>query len=85
MIFFYLDLHLCTAGLTIQKKNVKHILNNKKNIMTTEKKVQRLKANGWNVVFNDKESMHEADRGCVKYRSINITSLYKSIKNEISQ
>ena len=47
--------------------------------MTTKKKVQRLKANGWNVVFNDKESMHEADRGCVKYRSRNITSLYKSI------
>ena len=47
--------------------------------MTTEKKVQRLKANGWNVVFNKKEAMHEADRGCVKYRSRNITSLYKSI------
>ena len=53
--------------------------------MTTEKKIQRLKANGWNVVFNDKDAMHVADRGCVKYRSKNITSLYKSIKNEIPQ
>ena len=50
--------------------------------MTTEKKVQQLKSNGWNVVFNDKEGMHIAYRGCVKYKRKNITSLYKSIKND---
>jgi len=53
--------------------------------MITEKKLQKLKANGWNVVFNDKIEMHIADRGCVKYSSKSITSLYKSIDNDISQ
>jgi len=51
--------------------------------MTTEKKVQKLKANGWNVIFNDRDAMHVADRGCIKYSSKSITSLCKSIKNDI--
>jgi hypothetical protein len=49
--------------------------------MTTQKKIEKLKSEGWNVVFNDAEFMHEADRGCVKFKSKNITNLYKSIKN----
>ena len=53
--------------------------------MTTEKKLQKLKANGWNVYFNVKKEMHIADRGCVKYSSKSITGLYKSINNDISQ
>lgn len=50
--------------------------------MTTQKKIEKLKAEGWNVVFNEIEFMHEADRGCVRYESKNITSLYKKIKND---
>ena len=34
--------------------------------------IEKLKAEGWNVVFNDSEFMHEADRGCVKYKSKSI-------------
>jgi len=50
--------------------------------MTTQKKIEKLKSEGWNIVFNDAEFMHEADRGVVKYKYKNITSLYKSIKND---
>lgn len=52
------------------------------NIMTTEKKIEKLKANGWNVVFNELRFKHEASRGCCKYEASNITDLYKSIKND---
>jgi len=50
--------------------------------MTTQNKIEKLKLEGWNVVFNVAEFTHEADRGCVKYKSKNITGLYKSIKND---
>lgn len=50
--------------------------------MTTEQKVRKLKKEGWNIVFNEEEHTHEADRGCVKYTSKNISNLYKSIKND---
>ena len=53
--------------------------------MTTQNKIEKLKLEGWNVVFNVAEFTHEADRGCVKYKSKNITSLYKSIKNDFKQ
>lgn len=50
--------------------------------MTTQKKIEKLKAEGWNLVFNDSEFMYEAYRGCVKYKSKSITNLYKQIKND---
>ena len=53
--------------------------------MKTQKKIEKLKSEGWNIVFNDAEFMHEADRGVVKYKYKNITSLYKSIKNDFKQ
>lgn len=50
--------------------------------MTTERKINKLEQEGWNVVFNNDEYVYYAQRGFVKYKCKTITGLYKSIKND---
>ena len=45
--------------------------------MTTQKKVEKLKLEGWVVSFNENDFTHIATRGCIKVVANSITELYK--------